>query len=266
LAADRNKDGNLSQIEIIQALHKHPELRIALDSRKEQMNLLLEEFGEEISRMSEQTPLNDEKTVGSNSDWDFDERERKASEGDDFQKVVKETLAKTEATLRDLFTTLDKNKDGRITRIELKKKMASKVEEGEKIRSLLKAMLGIEKHEGTRSHAIFEEVFDCVDVDGTGDITFSELANLVLDTEYLVMEMNADDNKPAELAAALATVDADHSGTLTKIELIRAIKKNPEIRKFLSGRPGHVKQALSKAKTGVEASAWITQEGDSPYF
>jgi len=277
-AADKNRDGQLSQIEIINALHKQPELRVALETRKEQMALLREEFSvddfEDLSVIPEGTSRFDQQSQATSGDnqtvqsdvqsdvqsgeWNLEAKAARMTKRLAKKEAIRKRLQEVENSVDELFQVLDENKDGFITRIEFRKKLSAKGGDGDYIRSSLKSLIGITESSDRRSHLIFEEFFDGCDLDSTGDISKVEFKNLCLDMEFIALHL--DDPPPGPVEGALLQLDKDKSGGLSKSELIRALKESPEIRKFVKERNGHVEQAISKAKTSAD-STWV---GDDP--
>lgn len=154
----------------------------------------------------------------------------------------------SEDTLAELFKIVDKNGDGGVTRLELKKALNHKGEEGDILRAKLCKTLGIPAAVTDRkARDVFEHVFDCIDVDCGASLQLEEMQRFVRDMKMVhdIYEKSqqsgydpaANSQVVNRIVRLLELSDINRDGKLSHAEIIRSMKYHPNIRKYLNNEP-----------------------------
>jgi len=134
--------------------------------------------------------------------------------------------------LEALFAAVDHNGDGDVTKYELLRAL----NRDQVLRDMLVKVLGLPKKVSSlNAKNIFETVFDCVDVDNTQTISLAELQDFIEDMDNFVA-MQYDQNLPPQVQTLLAAADKNQDGSLSNLEIIRALNNDMTLRDALTSR------------------------------
>jgi len=248
---DLNQDGMCSRTELEKAIIEDEELRDAvLEScgfpRLKQIN---EENGSDIDFDAMFAIMDCDK-----NGWiDFAEFKEFVGRRDDLIEKAKQGLLQSDEyddgyskgeALKALFAAVDRNGDGDVTRGELLRALNN----DERLQDMLVKLLGIPKKVANMNAKIaFGMVFDCLDTDGTHTISLDEMQTFIEDMDHII-EMRNDANLPPQVQALLTAADKNNDGTLSQIEIIRALNDDPKLRVALTSRKEQVKFFVEEAR------------------
>ncbi len=85
------------------------------------------------------------------------------------------------------------------------------------------------------AHEVFGMVFDCMDRDGTESVDLTELRSFVADMQTLSALFDSPQSlaQHPRIKELLPSTDANGDGRLSHSEIVRAMRRNPEIRELL---------------------------------
>jgi len=207
---DVNGDGNLSKMEIKMAICNDEELRDLL----ELPHMASDEFDELYSRID----LDESMSVT------FDEfhtyfMKKKEDLAREQRKRKKEEQYKN--SLKAAYKMVDINGDGDVSKTE----MLMAIQSNFKIQELL------HNKSGGMSEEEFEFMYKKIDKDGSDSIDFEEFSQFFI--QKRIEHMDEEEKKELETRKAFNLIDYDHSGTLSRAELLHAMKDNVRIRSLL---------------------------------
>ncbi|KAH8092914.1 hypothetical protein JL720_5082 [Aureococcus anophagefferens] len=161
------------------------------------------------------------------------------------RKEIEEFTADFVNAARKCFEMIDKDGSGTLTKVEIVKA----VSEDPAVVTFLKNC-GEENLQFLLVPARLEkalEVFDMMDADQSGSLDKGEVVKAVqTDQKVIKFLVNCGNPNlqyllvPARLEAALAMIDKDGSGTLTKVEIVKAIAEDADVVKFLQAARGRL--------------------------
>ena len=93
----------------------------------------------------------------------------------------------------------------------------------------------LSKVSSREAHEVFGLVFDCIDRDGTERIDLAELRSFVADIQTIFTHFDSPQGiaHHPRIKELLVSTDANGDGRLSHIEVVRAMRRNPEIRELI---------------------------------
>ena len=162
---------------------------------------------------------------------------------DDDEAVEGEMPVGSDDAMGSLFAAVDRNGDGDVTRSELMRALNTQ----EQLRAMLMATLGLPSKVGSKqAKEAFEMVFDCIDADQTQTMTLGEMRDFIGDMQHMC-SMQRDSSLPEDVILLLKAADRNNDGSLSPIEIIRALHAHPELRSALVSRKEQVRYLQAEA-------------------
>ena len=147
-------------------------------------------------------------------------RLRQAQDRHNAKVRLQKTTQKVDA-LEALFSAVDRNNDGSITRVELTRALHAQSPESAALQKSLCRMLGLPKAvSGPYAREVFNQVFSCIDADNTAEITIDEMRTFVADLDHLRdMHNDATAEEGEAVSAGAPLLNDEVRGLLQNIDV-----------------------------------------------